>query len=191
MSSITKFFVEIGVADFDTCEGLIENGWQGIMVEPVPIYFDKLPRHPGIIYENIAIDSKSGSKDIYYVDPKFITNKETEWLKGIGSLEGKGGPFAVEGNVNFKPVVEHLTHRVRTQTLQELCDAHGVKHIDLLKIDTEGHDFVVLKSLDLEKVSVTFIKMEHKHIDRRPVVSYLEKRGYTVWVEKNDLYAVR
>ena len=38
------FFIEVGACDFDTCEQLIENGWRGIVIEPVKYYFNKLPK---------------------------------------------------------------------------------------------------------------------------------------------------
>ena len=52
-----SFFVEVGACDFDTCEQLIKNGWKGLVIEPVKVYFDRLPKYDSIIYENIAIDS--------------------------------------------------------------------------------------------------------------------------------------
>ena len=37
-----QFFVEVGSCDFDTCEKLIKNDWDGIVIEPVKHYYDKL-----------------------------------------------------------------------------------------------------------------------------------------------------
>ena len=35
-----SFFVEVGSCDFDTCERLIKNDWDGIVIEPVKYYYD-------------------------------------------------------------------------------------------------------------------------------------------------------
>lgn len=37
------------------------------------------------------------------------------------------------------------TVRIELTTVDEHCAAHGVEHIDVLKVDTEGHDLFVLK----------------------------------------------
>ena len=38
--SESKYFIEIGTADFDTFEHLAEDGWKGIFVEPVKELLD-------------------------------------------------------------------------------------------------------------------------------------------------------
>ncbi len=38
-----------------------------------------------------------------------------------------------------------VEHRVPVQTIDDYVLAHGLPHIDLLKIDTEGHEFAVLR----------------------------------------------
>ena len=48
---------------------------------------------------------------------------------------------------------------MKTLTLNELCEKYSVTEIDLLKIDTEGHDFIVLSTIDLDKINVKTIKI--------------------------------
>lgn len=57
-----KVFVEIGVGLYDTCHQLLENGWSGIMIEPLKEVCDKIVPHPNLSVENVAI---SGSGTIY------------------------------------------------------------------------------------------------------------------------------
>ena len=92
-----NFFVEVGSCDFDTCEQLIKNGWKGLVIEPVKVYFDKLPKYDSIIYENIAIDSNNGQSVIHYIDPQYI-NENNKWEKGISSLLSSGGPLNLTNN---------------------------------------------------------------------------------------------
>ena len=61
------FFIEVGSCNFDTCERLIKNGWNGIVIEPVKYYFDSLPKYNNIFYENIAIDICKDYKEIEYI----------------------------------------------------------------------------------------------------------------------------
>ena len=58
-----SFFIEVGTCDFDTCEQLIKNDWDGIVIEPVKYYYDKLPKYPHIKYENIAISDEKGQNE--------------------------------------------------------------------------------------------------------------------------------
>ena len=76
-----SFFVEVGSCDFDTCERLIKNDWDGIVIEPVKYYYDKLPKYPHIKYENIAISDEKGETNIHYLEPEIITNDSQSWMK--------------------------------------------------------------------------------------------------------------
>jgi FkbM family methyltransferase len=185
-----SLFVEVGTADFDTCEKLITNGWSGVCIEPVKYYFKKLPKYPNIHYENIAISDKKGDSEIHYYDPEKILKTEDKWLKGIGSLEGKTGPLSLE--VNEKLFENNIIKQpVKTDTLTNICDKYQITKIDFLKIDTEGHDIKVLESLDLDKVYVKMIKIEHTHVDAQPIIDHLKNNNYIVYLEKRDIYAIK
>jgi len=185
------FFVEVGVCDFDTCEQLILNGWSGLMVEPVKYYFDKLKKYENIKYENVAISDTIGETEIHFINPQMINeNSENEWLKGISSLNG-GGCFAIEINKKVNFLNKTLKEKVKLFTLDYMCKKYNIKSIDFLKIDTEGHDFKVLKSINLDKIYVKMIKIEHKHLSHIKIVDYLKERNYIVWVETDDIYAIK
>ena len=183
------FFVEVGTCDFDTLDNLAMNGWTGIMVEPVIEYMNKLPKRDNIHYENIAISDVKGSVDIHYIDPNEIKHECDEWMKGIGSINGASGPLSFNRHIERFRNCKKTT--VRTMTLNELCEKYGVTEIDFLKIDTEGHDFVVLSTIDLDKIHVRTIKIEHKHLDKNLIIEHLKGHNYTVWVETDDIYAIR
>ncbi len=185
------FFIEVGSCDFDTCEKLIRNGWKGIVIEPVKYYFDRLTKFPQINYENIAISDKEGESEIHYIDPKFIVKQDQQWLKGISSIEGKSGPLSFETNNKLYYYKKRLKQKVKTIPLNELCKEHNVDTIDFLKIDTEGHDIIVLKSIDLEKINVKMIKIEHKHVSHIDIIKHLEGYGYMCYLEKDDIYAIK
>lgn len=184
-----SFFIEVGSCDFDTCERLIKNGWKGIVIEPVKYYYDKLPKYPYIKYENVAISDKKGESEIHYIDPEYIKNEDQQWLHGISSLKGESGPLSLEENSFMKQKI--LKQDVNTDTLQNICDKYNVTSIDFLKIDTEGHDIKVLESLDLDKVYVKMIKIEHKHVDNKHIVKYLQNNNYLVYSETDDIYAIK
>lgn len=70
-----KFFIEIGSADMDTCIPLAENGWKGIIVEPVKAYLQNLKRIDGVVYENIGISGDGANHEITYLDLNYYTRK--------------------------------------------------------------------------------------------------------------------
>ena len=186
---MAPFFIEVGVCDFDTCEQLVENGWHGLMIEPVPYYFKKLKKHDHIHYENVAISNTSGHQDIHFIDPEKIdSDPEKEWLKGVSSLDG-GGCFRYNQTVSLFQHCKKQT--VQVCTLDDLCKKYNIQSVDFLKIDTEGHDFKVLQSIDLDRVYVKMIKIEHKHVSSRDIEEYLRDKNYIVYVEKEDIYAIK
>ena len=66
-----------------------------------------------------------------------------------------------------------------------------LESIDYLKIDTEGHDWVILQNVIFEgPLRPKYIKVEHKHSNGAPMVEYLTSRGYNVYVLTDDLFAI-
>lgn len=180
------FFVEVGSCNFDTCQQLIDNGWDGLVIEPVKYYFDKLPKVPRIHYENVAVDSQAGSSHIHYIDPQLVSE---QWERGISSLQGSTGPLSLAQNCGIDRFANALRQPVDVVTLNSLCTKYDIEKIDFLKVDTEGADLRVLQSLDLSRVDVRFIKVEHKHCDAAVIERYLH--GYMIYRENDDIYAIK
>ena len=68
-------------------------------------------------------------------------------------------------------------------TLDGLIKKHGMQSIDVLQIDAEGHDFAVLKTINLSTISPLIIQFEHGHLvpsDITDAVDYLCSNGYRV-----------
>jgi FkbM family methyltransferase len=72
---------------------------------------------------------------------------------------------------------------VTTRTLTSILDEHWAEGdvMDLLSIDVEGHDFQVLKSLDLDRYRPRIIVIEmHEfdHIAESEIFTYLTQNGF-------------
>ena len=70
-----KRFLEIGSCDFETLSYLADLGWNGIMIEPIPKYFENLvssSTHPNIYYINAAIDWNDGKRIMYMASKENI-----------------------------------------------------------------------------------------------------------------------
>ena len=173
-----KIFVEIGVCDFDTLEPLIDNGWLGYFVEPVNKYASKLSDYD---VTECAISYYDGVADFY-------VSRETNqgWTRGLSHLVTQQGEKLLERHT-------HLIEKkisVPCYTLQTFLSMKEITCIDYLKVDTEGHEMDIFSAYDW-RVLPTLIKLEHHHIDDLRMKKILEERGYIVYTEGKDMYAIR
>jgi hypothetical protein len=134
-------FVEIGTSNFDTLIQEANHNTVGISVEPIANYLNSLPNKPNVIKINCAISNVNKYTDIYYI-PETIINehKLCPTIKGCNSLN------------NYHEVHENLKHlcvkdQIQTLTTYELFYQNKIKSLQYLKIDTEGHDCVILNCL--------------------------------------------
>ena len=84
-----KFFVEIGSNYYETLLPLAkEAGWKGLLVEPVPEYFNMIERVPGVFYENSAIGLESKAVTFFYIPQNTMyAYGFGEWVRGLGSID--------------------------------------------------------------------------------------------------------
>lgn len=158
-------FIEIGTAFFDT---LIEKATDeiGLSVEPIKEYLDKLPNKPNVTKINGAVVADEDEKglDVFYVEESDIDKYNLGiWMKGCNCV-GKPHDF----HTNYFPCPwtwHHHSDRksLRTWNLMEvgivkqkkipcytyksLMEQYNIGHVKQLKIDTEGYDCKILKSV--------------------------------------------
>jgi FkbM family methyltransferase len=79
---------------------------------------------------------------------------------------------------------------VKTITLDEHCDAHGIRTVDLLKIDIEGHELFALRGarrmLASKRVRAILFEVgdnacRNAKVDPREIVTELEELGYALF----------
>lgn len=178
----TKYFVEIGSCDFDTLNSLAEEGWGGVVVEPVEEYLNNLPKHDAVTYINAALD-KSSKPRVMHVFKKEITSKDRDYA-GMSSFS----EYTLDANKDY--VEPRLVPCI---TYSEVVNESRIPQVDYLKIDTEGHDMAILREVIYEgPLRPRLIKAEHKHIPRGvyAMKNFLEDRDYLVYQELDDIYAI-
>lgn len=164
-------FVQIGANDGVTDDPLhyfiVNYGWRGILVEPVPRIFESLKRTyarcPGLIFENVAISSREGLHDFYDVaDPAEPGHGLPPWYPELGSLSRE----VVLSHAREHPAIErHLrVQQVACITFKSLCARHAVSTLDLIAIDAEGHDFEILGLIDFSHYRPRVLVYEHQHM---------------------------
>jgi FkbM family methyltransferase len=196
------FFVEIGSNDGEQHDHLrpfiLSGAWQGIMVEPVPYVFERLRSgygtHERIALENAAIGERDCVLPFFHVRDASAEERAElpDWYDGIGSFSRD----ALLGHAAEIPDIERRIVRaeVTTLTFQSLCDRHGVDRVDLLVIDTEGYDWRILSSIDLDtRRRPRLIVYEHYHLsaeERAAAADYLRAQGYETMEEGFDTFGL-
>lgn len=173
--------VEIGTSDFRTDAGKVK----GLFIEPVKEHFDRLPK---CLKENVAISNKEGFIDLYYIPSKVIESEGLpNWVRGCNSV---GHPHATIVDMGW----EHFLRldQVRVVRIQSLLEKHGITDIEHLKIDTEGHDCIILNDfLDTSTILPRKITFESNVLsnydDIMRSVDRLERLGYKCNQVKFDM----
>jgi len=194
-----KTFIEIGSCDFDTNLKLIEGGaWKGVMVEPAKKFRENLENiakdidnRENLSIEAVAISDFDGETEFTEVMDTSSGSRQTGiWRRGISSITDvhhKGERILeLEDNSNFIDSV----YSVECITLDTLIKKHEITEIDYLKLDVEGHETNILDAYSWS-IFPTFIKLEHAHIDDIYARELLESHGYIVYVESDDIYAIK
>jgi len=159
---------------------LNKSGWSGINIdlEEDKIYLFKLLRPSD--HNVVAAVSDLNTKVSIYKDREYSLGTTIE-------------PNMIRNNIKFK------TEQVHTQTLNSIIvkSKYSDKEIDLLSIDAEGHDFNVLRSIDLNKYKPKIIVIEDQSKDIEDIISrdlyrYLRANNYKLvsWVHLSLIFTL-
>lgn len=177
------FFIQVG-----SCDGIkhdpihnyvIKYNWSGILIEPVEYLFKKLAKNycdvKGLLFLNLAISDESGYKNFYYL-------KETK--DHIHSAYCELGSFSKDTILKHKKIIPNIeeyivSKKVKTITISELKRQYNIRQIDLLNIDTEEHDYRILRSINFKNIKPKIILFEHKHLSSKEYkeIKYLLKQN--------------
>ena len=187
-----KIFVEIGCCYFETLYPLLDQGWKGYMIDPVGEYLDKIPHHDNLERVECAITSqklyKSSTLGLTYAVKEHYAHLDEIGRRdydGMGSTQPFRTGFSLGKFGNYK-LGDIQTKIVPARSLDWLIGYFKIPKIDLLKIDTEGADFDILASIDLSKIEVDEIRIEHKHYDDIFMNKYFKMNGYETQFDPND-----
>lgn len=196
------FFVEIGSNDGEQHDHLrpliVSQQWRGIMVEPVPYVFERLARNYGgldrVVLENAVIADHDGELPFFHLREAAAGDRERlpDWYDGIGSLSRD---FVLNHRDRIPDIDRRLTTtQVPALTFDSLCRRHSVDHLDLLLVDAEGHDWEILRRIDLARWRPRVVIYEHYHLtsaDRRASRARFRDQGYELIEEGFDTFCLR
>lgn len=191
------FVLQIGAMDgelFDPMhEYITQFQWSGLLVEPVAEQFERLQQtyanQPQLQLANVAIAEEIGTANMYHLPTEKVDNHQVpKWGYGTSSFYKDRNALA------FDEVQEHIEQiEVQTTTLPALLEEHKVQQIDVLQIDTEGHDYQILKQFDFGKYHPLIINMEIVNLpkaENTATKKLLDEHGYLHTKAGYDVLAI-
>ena len=143
-------------------------GWSGINIDlnPLTIELFRIAR-PYDINICAAVSSKKGVKNFFF----------DHQLSSINTIS-KNHTLFIEKAFNIKNLKKR---RIRTTTLDDLLKKRGIKKIDFMNIDIEGHELEVLKTLNLKHFDIKVICIE--------IVNY-DFYSRSIKINKNQIFKI-
>jgi FkbM family methyltransferase len=182
----------------DVCMDIVlsNSDWRVVCIEPVPYVFARLQKNLGMLKRfdlvNVAIGRYEGVQTMYTVKQGANTHDVSipAWYDQLASFDrghlerqcdGKLIPFIIEQQVNVK-------------RLDTVLASSRVYNLHVLHIDTEGWDYEVLRTINLQKYGPYVMFVEVKHLEQHAneaMCTLLQDAGYTVIDCGVDVIALR
>jgi FkbM family methyltransferase len=194
-------FAEIGANDGEQHDHLrphiLGRAWRGVLVEPVPYVFARLRANyagvAGVTLVEAAVAGQDGRLPFYHLRDASPGERAglPDWYDGVGS-------FDRETILSHAPQIPDVADRIVEREVEALSFAtlaarHDLAELDLLVVDTEGHDWAILQTIDLAAHRPRLIVYEHFHLpaaDRAAARARLEAAGYETLEEGFDTMAL-
>ena len=193
-------FVQVGAHDGTQLdplrEEILRRRWTGVLVEPVPYVFARLQENYAgvdrVRFENAAVSDTDGTREFHFLRERTAADEVWHWYDALGS-------FRREVLLSHVKQVPDIADRVVSApmpclTFDTLCAKHGLDHVDLVQIDTEGFDYEVVKLIDLDRLAVRLVMYENLHLgddDRAACEELLTAHGFELMSDGMDTLAVR
>lgn len=140
-------WIEIGTANFDTlCQKADKKNHivKGLSIEPLKEHLDDLPNVIGVEKLNIAMSDYCGEIDIWWIPLNTIKEEKLpNWVRGCNSVNHPHPTLLKRlGDKYYKFA---RVERVPVWNWERLVSEKNISSIEHLKIDTEGHDVIIMK----------------------------------------------
>src|SRR3990167_4328182 len=162
-------FIQVGANDVKSCgdplrKHILKYRWTGVLIEPQPEIFEILKSNYAglediLFFENVAITNTSRMIPLYRAKNQ---NKDISSINIANSAVTSTNKkiTALQLGCTTAKLEEIL---VQTTRLDDIVEKYKLTNIDILQIDTEGHEKHVLLTLDLTKTTPLLIQFEHGH----------------------------
>jgi FkbM family methyltransferase len=179
------FYVDIGAYHprfISNTHALSRAGWHGLVVDVDQTKLDRFSTRKNCTPVCCVVSDHEGTIDFYKFRRMW---SEIDTLDAT-QAEKYREEFGIEYDVVALP----------TKPLPTIFEENGVRHIDFLNVDIEGHDLAALKTLDFERWRPTLLCVEdHANSFVKPsdLDRFLDDREYLIYahVGVSKLYADR
>jgi len=169
--------IDVGAFDGGMCYKFAKIGWDVYAFEPNP---ERYKHIENIISNNPDFKLKLEKMAVNDTEEKNLTFYLSPQSKGISSL------------TDFHSSHYTASFKVDTIRLDNYINKQNINHVNYLKIDTEGHDFNVLKSFPWDKIKPDIIECEFEDLktDKKlnytwnDMADYLTDKGYIVIISE-------
>ncbi len=193
----TVTFMQIGANEGLVNDPLYHNirlhQWSGVLVEPFEEAFQKLKynhfNNPRLIFEKVAISDESKDMPFYYVEKK--SPDVPDWVSQLNSFDKS---ITTEVQEKFGTLVEIKEMQIPCTTVEEILTRNNIPSLDLLLIDTEGHDYEILKTIELKRWNPEIVIFEHRHLedaDFKKALDLLKRDGYQIYKDDYDTIGLK
>lgn len=197
------FFVQIGASDGKSVDPLFEYvvryHLKGIAIEPQKDAFECLvenyKEYP-VSCLQAAVGKESGTFPFWIVKETSRNKKNWFMMSRIASFDKEVIKRTLAKKLprgeNVEDHIESIP--IKTITFEGLVKQYGIKKIDFLQIDTEGHDYEILQTIDFRCFQPTIINFENNHMseaERNDCEERLEDLGYQLFHYDIDTTAYR
>lgn len=184
--------------EFDNLSALYTSeNWNVLFVEPVPKMFEKLKSNFTNIknkkFEQSAVASKDGMVEMVVTDMNIIENDEFHpAYKGMSSMLPLRNGLS---NLIEQEAVQQISSKTQVNgiTINSLLKKHQIKHLDIVQIDIEGHEWMAVSQFDLETLKPGVFVIEHIAVPGEELdllCKHFVNHGYGIYWEDADLVAI-
>lgn len=138
-----------------------------------------------IKFFNLALSDKEETTDFYFYDHYAYSS-----LYEI-DYEGEFSNYCNNTDPGFDQIL--AVERIQTQRLDNFMLKNNIDHIDYLKIDTQGHDLNVIKSLGKMISNVNIIELEvqikslyKNSTTKEEIINYMNMNNFTLISDQSN-----
>jgi FkbM family methyltransferase len=161
-----------------------ELGWSGCAFEPLPHMQKLWKEHRKARFFPFAASDREGEVEFSMVDD--VSGWE-DMLSFVKETSPSGYDY------NTKEIL------VRTRPLKDVFQEEGIRNIDYLSIDVEGHEMKVLQGIDFDEVDVKVLTIENNfggignasHYGDDGIRDLMLANGFVLWgriISLDDIY---
>jgi FkbM family methyltransferase len=180
-------FVDIGAHDgvsfSNTCFLERNLGWNGLAIEPMPDVYERLRSNRSCITVQGGVDAASRTARFFRI------SGYAEMLSGIVDQYDSRHVRRIQREIDkYGGKIEEIS--IRCFTVDELLNAHNIRHVHYLSMDVEGSELSILRSIDFDRIKVDVLGIENNYKDYR-IPQLMSEKGFRLTAIVGDEFYVR